>query len=317
MDDNKKQFSVLCATDENYVPYCGIMITSLFENNRDLDLCVYIITDTHFSKAVQRKFMRLENQYHQHIEIVKVDKSLFENYPTKDMSYWTVAMYYRLLASEVLPASVDLVLYLDCDIVVTGHLTPLLDINMDNFAAGAVDDVFADDKGNNRRLEYPSSYSYFNSGVFLINLKYWRDNGIQKQCLDYLFLNYDKLSANDQDVLNAVLFDKTIYLPITFNYQVLFRKNDIFKNFSRQKQRLVMETEKPLIIHYAMQIKPWDIQYYKLPFAQIWQHYKRISLWWYCKPRMPERYKIKYFIKRYIFWPLGIMYNWPGSEFLV
>ena len=24
--------NILCATDDNYVPYCGIMLTSLFEN---------------------------------------------------------------------------------------------------------------------------------------------------------------------------------------------------------------------------------------------------------------------------------------------
>jgi len=312
---NDTPLFVLCATDQNYVSYCGIMITSLFENNRDIDLYVYIITDSPLTLKSLHKFDKLASKYNQHIEFVSVDKSIFEDYPTKDMSYWTVAMYYRLLAAELLPQTINRVLYLDCDIIITGSLKAFLEIDMNDFAIGAVDDAFFNDKENNKRLQYPCSYSYFNSGVLLINLEYWRNHDIEKKCLDYLFSNYDKLSANDQDVLNAVLYDRTHFLPLTNNYQVLFKKDDIFHSYDKRMQNNIINTE-PLIIHYAMQIKPWDIQYYKLPFAKTWQYYKRRSLWWYLPPTLPNQYRLKYLIKRYILWPLGIKINWHGKEFI-
>ena len=40
-----QHYNILCATDDNYVPYCGIMLTSLFENNKEADINVYILTE--------------------------------------------------------------------------------------------------------------------------------------------------------------------------------------------------------------------------------------------------------------------------------
>jgi len=293
------------------------MITSLFENNKDLDICVYVLTDTQLSKGAKNQFKQLSCKYSQRIEIIEVDKSQFENYPTKNMSYWTIAMYYRLLAQELMPIYVSRILYLDCDIIIDGSLRNLKEVNMDGFALAAVDDICCFDKGDtNIRLNYPCSYSYFNSGVLLINLDYWREHNIQKQCLDYLFENYDILSANDQDVLNAVLHDKTQLLTITFNYQVLFRKKDLYINYDESLQRLIDNTDKPLIIHYAMQTKPWDIRYYRLPFGKVWKKYKRCSPWRYYLPFIPRKNKVTHLINRYILWPLGIMRNWQGYGFI-
>ena len=33
-----KTINILCATDDNYVPYCGIMLTSVFDNNKDSEI---------------------------------------------------------------------------------------------------------------------------------------------------------------------------------------------------------------------------------------------------------------------------------------
>lgn len=37
------KINIVCATDDNYVPYCDIMQTSLFENNRTHDIAVYVM----------------------------------------------------------------------------------------------------------------------------------------------------------------------------------------------------------------------------------------------------------------------------------
>lgn len=315
MSANGDILYVLCAADEKYMPYCGVMITSLFFNNQDIDMMVYVLTDYPVSKKEQRRLRKLELTYHQHIKVLIVDKSKFENYPARGMSYWSVAMYYRLLAAELLPGTVDRVLYLDCDVIVTGSLKWIQEINIDNYAVGAVVDICFYDKSINKRLHYPSTFSYFNSGVLLLNLRYWRDNDIQSRCLEFLHKNYNLLSANDQDVLNAVLYDKTFFFPISYNYQVQFRKQDLFIHYSTQMQHMIIGETKPLIIHFAMPIKPWDILYYRLPFEQVWKFYKRHSKWWMCIPVLPKHYWFKCIIKRYILWPIGIMYNWPGKDY--
>lgn len=43
-DKSKHLMNIVCATDDNYVPLCGIMLTSLLENNRGSHVDIYILT---------------------------------------------------------------------------------------------------------------------------------------------------------------------------------------------------------------------------------------------------------------------------------
>ena len=55
--------------------------------------------------------------------------------------------------------------------------------------------------------------------------------------------------------------------------------------------------------------KPWNVMYYKMPYKWLWQKYKRLSPWWYILSSRPKRKTFNYLIKRYLLWPLGIMYK--------
>lgn len=43
---SSNSIKILCSPDNNYVPYCGIMQTSLFENNKDSKFEVYITCES-------------------------------------------------------------------------------------------------------------------------------------------------------------------------------------------------------------------------------------------------------------------------------
>lgn len=306
--------NVLCATDDNYVPYCGIMLTSLFENNKDVRVDVYVLIDKPLSKRSQRRFEKLTEQYGNGISFLIIDKSFLEKFPTKGMSYWSIAMYYRIFAEQLVPNHVDRILYLDCDIIVRSNIKSLWEIDMTHKAVGVVPDIMTTcDVNIYERLQYPSEAGYFNSGVLLINLGYWRECKISQQCLDYLSENYDRLFANDQDVLNAVLWDKKITLPLRYNYQIQYLSNYFFNLQSDNMKKEVLDTyNNPIIIHYAHAIKPWAILYYKKPFLQEWEYYKNISQWSSLWRTLPQNKTINFTIKRFILWPLGLMHYDSG-----
>ena len=50
------------------------------------------------------------------------------------------------------------------------------------------------------RLQYDKKLGYFNAGVVMINLDYWRKHNTGKDCLDFLAQHYDRILNNDQDV---------------------------------------------------------------------------------------------------------------------
>lgn len=304
--------NILCATDDKYAPYCGVMLTSLFENNKNNDINVFVFVGGPLRRTNQRRFAKLEKQYRRQINFITIDDTIIRNYPirTSDrLSRLTLATYYRLLTADYLPESIDRVLYLDCDIIVMGDLSSLWNTDLCNKAVFAISDrlVFSVEQPQSR-LNYPSDAGYFNAGVLLINLDYWRTNSIRKRSLDYLSTNYDRLLYYDQDVLNAVLWDKSGRLPLDYNFQINFLSKKFLDSVSDSDRGHILRVaeHRPIIIHYISDIKPWSILYYSMPFARVWMRYKKRSPWSGTLPTIPKRKKINWLIKRFVLWPLGI-----------
>lgn len=307
--------TIVCATDDNYAPYCGIMLTSVFENNKDRVISVYILIDKPLHEKQQRKFNILSDKYGVTIDFILVDKSFFERFPLKgdaaNLSHWSIVTYYRLYAEELLPKDVDKVLYLDCDIIVDRPIGTLFDLDWDGYAVGAVPDMCTEWQEYYDRLGYDRDEGYFNAGVLFINLDYWRANDIGQKCVDYLASNYDRIFNNDQDVLNVITRSHKRDLPVSFNYQVQLRMPYFFNTFKEEMKKDVLCTKSPHIIHYAAELKPWMTKYYFYPFNKEWHKYKRLSPWKCVRDKLPKKKALNGFIKRYFLWPLGIRVRKP------
>ena len=308
-----KPINVVCATDDKYVPYCGVMLTSLFENNQEREINVYILVDKVLSKRGIAKFDRLAKQYKQNINFCQVDKSFFENFPIKGngVGQLSIVTYYRLYSADLLPPTVDKVLYLDCDIIVDGSVGDLFDMDWTDVAIVGAPDMSIEWQEFYDRLQYDRSLGYFNAGVVLLNLEYWRQHNIAQECLDYLANNYAIIMNNDQDVLNVVMRAKKKMLPITWNFQTQFLTPFIFDKFSNPMQEDVLKEKSPKIIHYASEMKPWMAYYYSYPFYSLWRKYKKLSPWRYMPEKLPKKLKLVALIKRYLLWPLGLSLKRP------
>ncbi len=56
------------ACDNNYAMQTGVSLQSLFDNNKDLNLCVFIFSDN-ISKDKQNKLRIIADQYSTHIKL--------------------------------------------------------------------------------------------------------------------------------------------------------------------------------------------------------------------------------------------------------
>ncbi len=305
--------NILCAADDKYAPYCGVMLTSLFDNNIDREINVYIMLDKPWSVQNMSKVNQLKEKYNQSIKFCEVNNAFFEKYPIKGagMDHLSIVTYYRLYAADLLPKDVDKVLYLDCDIIVNDSIGELFDMDWTDIAIGAVSDMCVEWQEFYDRLQYDKSMGYFNAGVVLMNLDYWRMHNLARQCFDYMANNYDKVENNDQDVLNVVMKDIKCQLPITYNYQIQLRMPYFFNTFSNEMQKEILEEVSPKIIHYAAELKPWMAYYYSYPFNNVWHKYKRLSPWCWMCDQLPKSRKFAAILKRYLLWPIGIKLKKP------
>lgn len=241
--------NIALCTDDNYANHCAVCITSIFENNKDEDCHVYVLTGG-LTAENNMKFSYLADCYHQKVDVKVMDVSVFSH--LQSTNHLSQSMYYRFLLPQVVDG--DNVLYLDCDIIVRHPLKDLFNIDLTNMACGVVEDQCGDDI----RLHNPINMfsRYFNSGVLFMNLDYWRKNNVAQDLVDFIANYKGQLMCPDQDALNAVLEGKVKFLDYKYNYQQGFYGDLTW--LRADKWPAVRETRKnPVVVHYTAGEKPW------------------------------------------------------------
>jgi lipopolysaccharide biosynthesis glycosyltransferase len=112
-------------------------------------------------------------------------------------------------------------------------------------------------------LGIPANSPYFNSGVLVLNLALWRSEGITDRCVEYLKRFDETRVFNDQEAMNAVIFDKWSMLERRWNRQDPSFET-VFPGFLKWRFRRLFGKEDQMksgIIHYCGVRKPWEPGY--------------------------------------------------------
>jgi lipopolysaccharide biosynthesis glycosyltransferase len=88
--------------------------------------------------------------------------------------------------------------------------------------------------------------NYYNAGVMLINLDFWRKNNVQSKLFEFAENNKDIILWQDQDVINCVLSSSIQELSNEYNYQYFLYPEINFEEYKNCS-----------ILHLAGAFKPW------------------------------------------------------------
>lgn len=306
--------TIILASDNNFVQHCCVTMTSVLVHNPGVEF--YLFTEGLSTENVNLLTKQVEN-YNGTLHVCKIEHEQVKDFPMPSYmsSHISIATYYRLFAARILPKSIEKVIYLDCDIVVRDSLQVLWNTDLDHYALAAVYQSHEQSEGDEygprayTRLAIPAEDGYFNAGVLLMNLKYWRENNVTERLFKFIKEHYNLIHAHDQDTLNAVLHKETQALNPTWNYRECFMNGENYTyptkvNYSEQPKY-------PIVIHFVSKPKPWELfcshpyrrEYYKYlagtPFKDkkphfTWKQFKR-----YCI--IPWIVKIDKLGLRYIF----------------
>ena len=296
----KTPINIICSTDEKYAHNTGVMLTSLCENNRNVR--IFIVVSQTFSSTYKIKFYKLADKYKVELNFVSVNLDLLASCPI--LENMSLATYYKIFAAQLVDKE-SKVIYLDSDMIINGSLQELWEVDITDYAFAGVQDLYHQDIATYTRLRYPMEFGYYNAGMMVLNLDYWRQHNVLNQCLTYITNNKERILWCEQDVLNALFFNKKKHLPLKFNYQIAMLQRCFYESFSPDFQKCILDVIRPIVIHYVGTDKPWMIEYYQHPFETEWHTYKRMSLWKYKLPLFPKTNRMKTILKRYILWPLG------------
>ena len=288
--------NIVCCFDDNYVMPTGVLLLSVCENNkREKEIIFYAISEE-LKEENRRILKKIVEPYERKIHFYCIDAERFKNSPIQKEfqdAYLKVSTYYRLFLASVLPANLDKVLYLDTDMVVFGSLAGLWNTDIDTCALSAAIEYLGDSVWHSNRLDCDFPLGYFNAGVLLINMVYWRENNIENELLEYAERNAKVLQFHDQDTLNYVLRDRRKEMPMKYNVvdSYLRETKNLYIKRSRWDE-MFSAVKTPIIIHFTGEIKPWHKDS-NLFFDSIWLKYYRLSPW----KDVPLTYK-QTFLKR-------------------
>lgn len=279
--------NVVCTIDKNYVQHCAVMLTSLLMNNPKEKFNIYLLTD-YISDEDTDSLDELVSHYDSSFTKIDLDISIVENFPLENSSssQYSIAVYYRLLIPKLLPSFIDKVLFLDCDLIIRHSIREFWAIDIEEYALAAIDDATFTAIPACKRLGIDSSLHYFNAGVLLINLCYWRKSNFTIQAFNILHNYSDIIKLQDQDVLNILFCDKRKRLSINWNMLECFYTNKKSLNKVQELEKIQFG-KSPAIMHWATNFKPW-MYGSNNPFRDEYFKYLSYTRWKDFKPQKEE-----------------------------
>lgn len=299
--------NLLMSTDTNHAPFAATVIRSVaMAASPDDDIRVYILTlglpEDDFSK-----FARLAESLYVPISVTSVDSELVKDLPDKGR---TKTAYLRIFAGELFP-DVKTMIYLDTDVLVRCSLSEIIARYDGTKGCLAANDVAAITKWKGLEKEVPESFNkaaYFNSGVMLMNLDFFRHHEAHR-AVPRIRRELTTSILHDQSALNVFLEGSVAFLPVDFNYMLDAYDDLILKN-GFEADTVKHAFENPKIVHFSNFKKPWLKQFPQRFAAEYRQHLVQTPWGAGALPSMTLRNRIGLFVRLF-------QYFWQRVKFLV
>ena len=259
-----------------YSKFTGTALLSIFANTT-AEVTAHILHDSTLTHDNRDKFIYLAGRHGQRVKFYNVEKLFAEKISAtlsdSFQALYSAAAMYRFLIPQVLPATVDRVIYLDSDVIVNLDIAQLWRTRLLGKPLAAVpvsfqnNDLQAGLKRARKMFRMcvdggVKAEEYFNSGVLLMNLNTFRDEEATLTSAIKSIAVYPEYEFLDQDVLNYCFAARALRLPVKFNRAV---------RYERAEGKGGVDNK---IYHYAGQNYVWSFNLdMKDAFNRLWMDY--------------------------------------------
>lgn len=283
------EINIVYTMDDNFAMQAGVSLVSMFENNQQFLFHVYILSDN-IQDSNKEKLVSLVKRYDNLIDIIEMPDVEQISGVSLSICEYPRSAYARLFLCELLPDHIDTLLYLDPDTIITSGIDYLVEVmNSKEFkevcAAACIDSI----SYFKRLCGFKRAEKYYNSGVMLINLSYWRKKEIQALFIDEVKRREGKsIGDADQSFINSILIKRIMTLPAKYNvmsfyyseYYVFLKKSGLSAEETYPKNEIKEAVKNPVIIHFAgnNENRPWYVNC-NHSRKDDWMNYLSMSEW--------------------------------------
>ena len=276
-----------------FVNVLAVSIVSLLENNKDENEINFYIVDDGITQDNKELLVDMVKQYEKNLKqrnvifIEAPDPVSVLKYPFENR-YQMGHSYVRMCIGSILPKDVERVICLDSDTLIRHSLNELWTIELKGNIMAGVSDCM-----NIRKYRYQlrmdDSAVYCNAGVYLIDLKKWREERIEQKIIDRIREQKGNVFFFEQTLMNWSCQGKVLELAPIYNSYTLFYAFE-YRNLLRWRRPLRFFSEEqvnfakknPVIVHFTrnfyMTSRPW-VYGCEHPMSKEYQQYKKITPW--------------------------------------
>lgn len=296
--------NIMISINREYMKYACVMLISLKEHHKDILLSVYIL----HNELTHEDFRRMDEIIGpEDIELIPV---FIPEGTVRDFQIgnWPEAAAYRLLVTDLFAGSLDRILYLDVDTLVTGNISELYYTPFEDYYLIACEELFLSDEErcqNCRRLGKDENTSLLNSGVVLFNIPKLAADGFYYEVYAEILKKYPNIQIKypDQDMLNLLFCVKTNYVDrIKYNYVPYCYMISDSEHFYNSREELEANC---CIIHLFGGSKPWE-NISRMAADKLWWEYAERTPFYldmkmkHVKAMLHKEQKINGIIERHI-----------------
>lgn len=293
---SRRRLVLTCSSDGKFAPHAGVMLMSAVAHTPDADIHIYYLHDPAFPEPTKAELRRnVAADPRVTLDFVEVPDALVEGLPLfrhQKPGSMPAVMWYRVFLPQLVPQE-SRILYLDCDLIVLDDLSPLWDADVSGHPLAAVSNPFDQHPRHRKirelpgRLGLPGPEFYFNSGVMLLNLEWFRQHDLTRRLVEHGRAHADITLFADQDSLCALLYRERLPVPPRWNLMGTILVSTSSRQIFRGEE-LREAFERPAIVHFEGPDKPWhDPRFH--PYGRRYQRFARRTPW--PVPRKPVAMK--------------------------
>ncbi len=278
--------NILYQCNDKYAPFCGVSITSLFENNKNAAEISIFILGEEISTENKDKFQILAKNYNRSITFLGtadlVKKLADLGIPKYRNSY---SANFKMFVNEFVPDNVERLLYIDSDTIVSGDLSELFNMDMHSKPIAMAQDSLV--TKHKVEIGMQKNEKYYNTGVILFDVNEWKNQKCSERIIEHTKTLRAHYPAPDQDLINIVIREEIAELPPEYNMEpayYMFSTDTyykVFKNKAFYKPEILEAAKGNEKIYHFFRIMgefPWHSGNMH-PFNDLFDKYLAISPW--------------------------------------
>lgn len=255
-----ENINIVLSTDNNYAQHATVAMISALCNTKQPELLRFFVIDDNIEKVSKAKMLASVEKLNGSLSFVKPNIEALTNVFVS--GNLTRAAYLRLDIPNILPQEVKKAIYMDCDILVFDDLNELWKLDLHGKPVAAIEDFgilasYGKSAEKERNLNWHKEFSYFNSGVLVIDVQQWREQNYANKLIQ--LVQEKNFRHHDQDALNFLFMNNWCQVALRWNVvpPIFNMPMQVFLN-KKMRTEALQALKNIAIIHYAGGYKPWE-----------------------------------------------------------